>query len=83
MSAGSAAGLLAAVLTGRKRRRIIAAFKSGGALSRERSMTIDQLGIDSGWLLHMLLLRGVVVEAEPGRYHLDELRRRMTRELAR
>jgi len=67
---------LAPIIISKKRRRIINAFRANGATSAESARSLGELGLSDSILLEIQKLRGILVEAEPNRFYLDELQER-------
>ncbi len=65
-------GEAAAAAIIRKERRIIGAFRDEGATSPEAARSPGELGVNGSWVVDRLIDRGVLRQAEPGRYYLDE-----------
>ena len=61
---------VAAVVLG-KERRMVATFEARGATSRETALTLEQLGISRGVILHRLRERAVVREGAHDHFYLD------------
>jgi hypothetical protein len=61
---------VAAVILG-KERRMVATFEARGATSREKALTLEQLGISRGVILRRLRERAVVREGEHDHFYLD------------
>jgi hypothetical protein len=55
-----------------KMRKIIDRFKEHGAVTPERSLPLETIGVSKRLLLRRLIRRGVIIEATPGRYYLNE-----------
>lgn len=68
MGAIAAAGII------RKQKDIVAAFRTGGATSPKSANTTAALGIHQGFVFERLGQRGVLKQASPERWYLDEAR---------
>ena len=64
----------AAAVISKKRREIIRKFREAGATSPASPKTIEEVGLSKNPILKIQKLQGVIVEAEPGRYYLNEAR---------
>ncbi|MBK9550537.1 MAG: hypothetical protein IPO52_15920 [Gemmatimonadetes bacterium] len=67
-------GPVGPALIARKRRQLIAAFRSHGATSPTTARTLEELGLGHGMLVRIQEHRHVLVDAGGGRYYLDEAR---------
>ena len=59
-----------AVIIG-KERRMVGRLVAAGATSKEKAMTLEDVGLHRGVILHRLRQRAVIREATPGRYYVD------------
>lgn len=71
-------GTFATAIASRNRRRIIRAFRRLEATSPETADTLEKAGVNRGFLLKMLVARGVLIEVENNCFYLDEERERYT-----
>lgn len=67
-------GPIGPALVARKRRRLIATFRSHGATSPATARTLDELKLGHGMLVRIQEHRHVLVDAGDGRFYLDEAR---------
>ncbi len=65
---GASAGIAVMVV----RRKIISRFRTGQATAPERAATLSELGVREGLIFRRLTSRGVLVEARPQKWFLDE-----------
>ena len=65
---------IGAVLASKRRKHIIRAFKKAGAMSPESAKSLEALGLSGSTMLKIQKRRGIIVEAEPNRFYLDEVR---------
>lgn len=68
---GAGGGPLFAALVSRKRRQILAAFHDRAATSPDTALTLEELRLSPGLILTVQRLRGVVTQADSGRFYLD------------
>jgi len=61
--------------------RAIRAFRAAGATSPQSAKPFEEVGLKPTWVKRRLIARGVLLEAAPGAYYLDE--ERVTRFAAR
>lgn len=54
------------------RRRIISRFRTGQATAPERAATLSDLGVREGLIFRRMTSSGVLVEAGPQKWFLDE-----------
>ncbi|MEI7660561.1 MAG: hypothetical protein WCK34_00100 [Bacteroidota bacterium] len=52
-------------------KKILNRFEESGAVSPDRARTLEELGLSNRIILRRLISRGVISEAQPGRYYLD------------
>jgi hypothetical protein len=77
----------AAAVIIRRRKRFIRRFRGAGATSPDRAIPFAQVNTRRSWVFDRLVSHGVIVEAGPDRYYLDEnaaevfMRRRRRRAL--
>ncbi len=81
-TAGGTGGIMAAIIS-KRRRRVIRAFAEAGATSPETAKTPEELKLHGSLIVQAQQLRGVLVEVEGGRYYLDEDRERVVASLRR
>ncbi|MBP9897049.1 MAG: hypothetical protein KBF28_01625 [Gemmatimonadales bacterium] len=67
-------GPVGPALIARKRRQLIAAFRSHGATSPTTARTLEELGLGHGMLVRIQEHRHVLVDVGQGRFYLDEAR---------
>jgi hypothetical protein len=67
---GAIAGILAAQAAAE--RRALEAFRLAGATSPERAQPLETIGVSDSLAMRMMSNRGLVREAEPGTFWLDE-----------
>jgi hypothetical protein len=67
-------GAIVAILAAQAQaeRRAFEAFRVAGATAPERAQTLQAMGITESMALRALTNRGIVSEAEPGHFWLDE-----------
>jgi len=65
---------IASVIASRNRRKMIKAFRKAQATSVQSARSLSEIGLHESLVLQIQKSRGVIVEAEPGRYYLDEER---------
>jgi hypothetical protein len=63
---------LAAIIVSKKRKKIIAAFRSAGATSAPTAKSLTELGLHQSLLLHIQRWRGIILPAGNERFYLDE-----------
>ena len=63
---------IAAIAISKKRRHIIHAFRNAGATSLENARSLEEIGLPNSLLLEIQKLKGVIVEASPNQFYLDE-----------
>ena len=67
-------GPIGPAIIARKRRQLIATFRTHGATSPASARTLEELGLDHGTLFRIQEHRHVLQDAGGGRYYLDEAR---------
>lgn len=67
-------GPIGPAIIARKRRHLIAAFRTHGATSPATARTLEELGLGHGTLVRIQEHRHVLVDAGNGRFYLDEAR---------
>jgi|CXWL01.1.fsa_nt_gi hypothetical protein len=67
-------GPIGPAIIARKRRQLIAAFRSNGATSPATARTLEELGLGHGMLVRIQEHRHVLVDVGEGRFYLDEAR---------
>jgi hypothetical protein len=63
---------LTAVLISKKRKRIIAAFRTAGAISAPTAKSLTELGLHQSLLLRIQQWRGIILPVGGERFYLDE-----------
>lgn len=73
MSLGGGAPAAIGVMVAKRRRELLARFRSVGATSEETARAAEELRVSPGSPMFRIQLgRGVLVETADGRYYLDE-----------
>ncbi|MBP6570443.1 MAG: hypothetical protein KA226_03420 [Gemmatimonadales bacterium] len=67
-------GPIGPAIVARKRRQLIATFRTHGATSPASARTLKELGLGHGMLVRIQEHRQVLVEVGEGRFYLDEAR---------
>ena len=65
-------GASAAAVIVAKEKHIVAAFRAAGAVSAERAVPPESLGVDTRLAFRRLCQRAVLREGSPGTWYLDE-----------
>lgn len=55
-----------------RRKRLVHRFREAGATDRLHAVTLEQLDQRRSWIFDQMVQHGVFIEAEAGRYFLDE-----------
>lgn len=56
-----------------RQKRYVATFINATAIDEETARPLEDLGCDEGAIFRGLVRRGVLVETEDGRWHVDQL----------
>ncbi len=67
-------GPIGPALIARKRRQLLATFRTQGATTPASARTLEELGLDRGMLVRIQEYRHVLQDVGDGRYYLDEAR---------
>jgi hypothetical protein len=54
-----------------KQNKLIRFFNENGAIDSEHAILIDQFGIRRSFVFNRMVLRGVFIECEPGKFYID------------
>ena len=55
-----------------KERKIVDAFRRSGVTSPAEARSLAELALYESWVVHRLMDRAILRQAEPGKYYLDE-----------